>query len=981
MATSGDIAGVTDFTVVEGRSRGFYVLVAALALVVAAGLWAAHVMDTEGHHVTGMTNQIVWGIPHVFAVFLIVTASGALNVASMSSVMGRKMYAPYARLSALLAIALLMGGLAIITLDLGRPDRLMVALTHFNFTSVFAWNVIFYTGFIALSALYLWTLMDRPMGRFTRPVGAVLLVWRITLTTATGLIFGVLVAREAYDVAIMAPMFIAMSLSFGTAACLLLLVAAFDWTGRSLDDAVVGGLRGLLAIFVVVVLYFVVVFHAVKLYAVGYQGVERFLLADGGAITALFWLGQIAAGSVLPLILLLWRATASSRAWVSAAAALVLLGGLAQLYVIVIGGQAYPLEIFPGKEIIESSFHDGVVAHYTPSGWELMLALGGVALALLVGGAGHAGAAVPAAPRRDGRRRLSVAHLYVSAAHKSSGKTVIATGLCAALARRGVAVQPFKKGPDYIDPMWLGRAAGRPCRNLDFFTMAPAEIVAACRVHGARADVSIIEGTKGLHDGVAVDGVASGEEGVDFVAAQNAGDDPYEVVYLDWRMPGIDGIEAGRRMMALPIPHKPGRVMVTAYGRPEVLEEAEQSGIAVSVTKPATPSSLLDAAMLVMGQSRRTDGSDVHADWTRGLEPLRGARLLLVEDNELNQQVATELLTEAGFVVDVAENGQVAVRMAHGKPYDCVLMDIQMPVMDGYTATKEIRKEARLSGLPIVAMTANAMAEDREASRAAGMNAHVAKPIDPDELFATLREWIPEHHTGVVPSAGPAAPPRASSEPSLVAAGTPDPLRAIPDLDVDETLRRLLGKRELYEQLLREFAHGAEAHAVTRIRTQLAEDDRASARNTAHSLKGVAGNLGARTIHASAGQLEAALASGDDGVDLEPLLSAVDETLTPVVDAIRRVLPVDDADTDAIDPGAVDWEQARTVVDQLVGLLETNNAGAVDVFTEQRDLLRHALADAFGSVETPLNDWNFPGALAALQTARAANTHLQHAVS
>ncbi len=381
---AGKIIGTDDFTLIEGRSAGFYSLVAGLSLVIAAALWAAHHMDAQGHHVTGMTNQIVWGVPHVFAVFLIVTASGALNVASLSSVLGQSRYAPYARLSGLLAVALLLGGLAIITLDLGRPDRLVIALTHFNMTSVFAWNVFLYVGFFALAGLYLWTLMERSMHGLTKTVSAVLLVWRITLTSATGLIFGVLVAREAYDVAIMAPMFIAMSLSFGTAAFLLVLIASFHWSGRYLEDTVVLGLKRMLAIFVAVVVYFVIVFHGVKLYAADSQGVERFLLLDGGVFPSLFWVGQIAAGSLLPLWLLLWRSTASSRFWVAIACTLVLLGGLAQIYVIVIGGQAFPLQIFPGKEVIESSFYDGVVAHYRPSAVELLLSFGGAALSLLV---------------------------------------------------------------------------------------------------------------------------------------------------------------------------------------------------------------------------------------------------------------------------------------------------------------------------------------------------------------------------------------------------------------------------------------------------------------------------------------------------------------------------------------------------------------------------------------------------------------------
>jgi len=384
MSTATHIATNRHYSVIQGRGTAFYGLVAILAALVVAGLWAAHGMESNGHHVTGMNNQIVWGIPHVFAVFMIVTASGALNGASLASVLGRSQYAPYARLSGLLAMALLLGGLAIITLDLGRPERLPVALTHFNMRSVFAWNIFFYTGFLVLTSVYLWTLMERRMNPLTKTVGTVLLVWRLSLTTATGLIFGVLVAREAYDAVIMPPLFIAMSLSLGSAAYLLLLFAVSHFTGRVLDDAVVAGLRRLLVIFVLAVLFFVGVLHGAKLSAAQFQGIERFLLVDGGAITWLFWAGQIGAGSLLALCLLLWRRTAASRAWIATACMLVLLGGLVQIYVIIIGGQAYPLNIFPGKQIIESSFFDGVVAHYQPSVPEFLLAFGGLAMAVLM---------------------------------------------------------------------------------------------------------------------------------------------------------------------------------------------------------------------------------------------------------------------------------------------------------------------------------------------------------------------------------------------------------------------------------------------------------------------------------------------------------------------------------------------------------------------------------------------------------------------
>jgi molybdopterin-containing oxidoreductase family membrane subunit len=341
-------------------------------------------MEHHGHHVTGMSNQIVWGTPHVFAVFLIVAASGALNVASVASVFGRAMYKPLARLSALLAIALLIGGLGVLLLDLGRPDRLIVAMTHYNFKSIFAWNIFLYTGFLAIVAVYLWMLMERRFNRYGRAVGVVALVWRLVLTTGTGCIFGFLVARQAYDAAVMAPLFIAMSFAYGLAIFLLVLMAACQWTQRPLGPLILEKLKKLLGIFVAAVLYFVAVQHLTNLYAAEHHGVERFLLLEGGIYTQLFWIGQILLGSVLPLVIFFTPWFGASRGWTAVGAGLVVLGGLTQMYVIIIGAQAYPLLIFPGMDVLESGFYDGVVAGYRPSLPEIALGLGGVSVALLI---------------------------------------------------------------------------------------------------------------------------------------------------------------------------------------------------------------------------------------------------------------------------------------------------------------------------------------------------------------------------------------------------------------------------------------------------------------------------------------------------------------------------------------------------------------------------------------------------------------------
>lgn len=373
----------------EDHSLSFWGLLALNGAIILAGLGAAFVMEYYGHIVTGMNNQIVWGTPHVFAVFLIVAASGALNVASVSSVFDRSQYKPYARLSGLLAIALLVGGLSVLVLDLGRPDRLIVAMTTYNFKSIFAWNIYLYLGFLAIVAAYLFAMMDRRASRsilLGKGVGGLAFVWRLVLTTGTGSIFGWLVAREAYDSAIMAPLFIAASFLYGLAFTVLVLATMGQQSHQDLlTDEMVGKFRGLLAIFALALLYFTALHHLTNLYANEHRGVERFLLLDGGIYTTMFWVGQILAGSMLPLAILAAPTFGRSRAAIAIASALFLIGGLAQMYVIIIGGQAYPLNLFPGMEVM-SSFHDGLVASYRASLPEILLGLSGLSIAMLVTG-------------------------------------------------------------------------------------------------------------------------------------------------------------------------------------------------------------------------------------------------------------------------------------------------------------------------------------------------------------------------------------------------------------------------------------------------------------------------------------------------------------------------------------------------------------------------------------------------------------------
>lgn len=374
------------YTQIEGNSAGFWALLGVLGAMILAGFLATLYMEHHGHYVTGMTNQIVWGAPHIFAVYLIVAASGALNVASIASVFNKKAYKPLAPLSALLAIALLTGGLAVLVLDLGRPDRLIIAMTKLNLKSIFAWNQLLYNGFFVIVGVYIWTMMEKKMNRYSKMAGIAAFIWRLILTTGTGSIFGFLVARQAYDAAIMAPMFIIMSFSAGLAIYILVLMVTYNWTGRDLGDAVLRRLKDLLAVFVSAVLYFVLVYHLANLYVAEHHGIEGFILLgnNGGEVySRVFWWLQIVIGSVVPLVIL-FTSLSKKRSMIALAATLVILGGLAQMYVIIIGGQAYPLDIFPGMEVISSGFMDGIPATYSPSLPELTLGIGmGIGVTLI----------------------------------------------------------------------------------------------------------------------------------------------------------------------------------------------------------------------------------------------------------------------------------------------------------------------------------------------------------------------------------------------------------------------------------------------------------------------------------------------------------------------------------------------------------------------------------------------------------------------
>ncbi len=364
------------------KNRLYYVLLAAGGLVALAGGYAVYMMEHHGHVISGMNNQIVWGVPHVFAIFLIVAASGVLNVASIGSVFGKMLYKARAPLASLLSIAMLAGGLAVLMLDLGRPDRVLVAATNINLTSVFAWNVVLYSGMFSLVILYLWTMMERRMNPYTKPAGFAVFAWRFILTTGTGLIFAFLTARQAYGSALLPPMFIVLSFAWGLAVFHLVQTVLYAWNDKQLDPLISQRKKNLMGIFVIGSLYMVAMYHMTNLYFAQQKGFERFILIDGGVFPNLFWWGYVVLGNIVPLILIYAPGLGKTRC-VFAASSLIVLGAFSLLYVFIIGGQAYPLNIFPGYEA-SSSFADGQIASYSPTIYEFLLGFGGLAIAFIV---------------------------------------------------------------------------------------------------------------------------------------------------------------------------------------------------------------------------------------------------------------------------------------------------------------------------------------------------------------------------------------------------------------------------------------------------------------------------------------------------------------------------------------------------------------------------------------------------------------------
>ncbi len=446
----------------------------------------------------------------------------------------------------------------------------------------------------------------------------------------------------------------------------------------------------------------------------------------------------------------------------------------------------------------------------------------------------------------------------------------------------------------------------------------------------------------------------------------DAGLAPFDVVLLDWQMPEMDGCETAQAMHALPLAPRPHVAIVTAYGRDDVREAAAQAGITEVLSKPVNASVVFNTLMRLLGAAAVDRPAHAAAEPSPLLARMRsvhGARVLLAEDNEINQLVATELLREAGLSVDVADNGRIAVEMALAQPYDLVLMDMQMPEMDGLEATRVLRSLPALQDLPIVSMTANAMQADRDRCVAAGMVDFVSKPIDPEALWQTLLRWIrPRVQEADATIATTAVPePPALAWPSAVAG-----LAQVADIDAAGGLRRTMGREDLYGRLLRRFVD-AYAAGLAPVHAALDAGDLATAERLAHTLKGVSANIGATRVPALAAALEGALHDQAPFARLSPLMEPLHAALTELTGQLAAALGPEDAapsGADGVPPG-----QGDALLQQLAGLLEDNDAAAGDFVQQHEPVLRALLSARYLPLKTAVDGFEFDDALGLLRLA------------
>lgn len=450
----------------------------------------------------------------------------------------------------------------------------------------------------------------------------------------------------------------------------------------------------------------------------------------------------------------------------------------------------------------------------------------------------------------------------------------------------------------------------------------------------------------------------------DPLSRNDTGVRPFDVVLLDWKMPGMDGLQTARHIQAMALSKAPKIAMVSAYSRDDLLQRARAIGITEVLSKPVNASSLFDGlTRLVTGAT--TAGSAALGRGARSgrgatnLEALAGVRVLLAEDNLLNQQVASELLAEVGVVVVLADNGRMALALGQAEAFDAILMDMQMPEMDGLEATRALLALPDWKQTPIIAMTANAMAADRERCKEAGMVDFVAKPIEPDHLFKTLLRWCR-------PSAVQQAPDSLSTEgvEPVQASLLPEQIEG---LDLQAGLRRVLGKEVHYLALLREFV-ASQANALQLIEAALVVGDVATAERTAHTLKGLSGTIGAIALQEQAGKLEEVVRTG---ADAKATLTGTQAALSSLLATLQEVLPASVVVAQTVEVSSAERD---ALVARLVSLLREDDPKAQKLFAEHEAMFSETFAGHAKALKCAIRDFALDEALDIVTTALGTPT-------
>ncbi len=447
---------------------------------------------------------------------------------------------------------------------------------------------------------------------------------------------------------------------------------------------------------------------------------------------------------------------------------------------------------------------------------------------------------------------------------------------------------------------------------------------------------------------------ASAREGISELK-QAQGKDPIELILMDWRMPEIDGLKAVHMIRnSADINPQPKIIMVTAYGNESIAAQAEESGTLGVLIKPICSSLLFDSIAQAFSDEPVENRS---IDSRPSEENLAGLHVLLVEDNEINQEVAGGLLRTAGIEFTLAENGREAVELALSRKFDGVLMDIQMPELDGYEATLEIRKQLSSEELPIVAMTANAMVGDREKALSTGMNDHVPKPIDPDQLYNVMRFWFHKAVSG----SGLGGPEVTTAQEDAAEIDLPEKLDGI---DIASGLGRVVGNRALYRKILLKF-RDSKMKAAEDIRNALIADDRELAQRIAHTIKGVAGSLGANDLQAAATAVDASL-MGNDIASAESHLLVFEKELARITTALEGLKTEGE---NATGPGnvvsPVDPAELRADLACLIELLRNDDFDAQKKLDELMPTVRGSEFEAaFSRMAQCLDRYEFEDALA-----------------